>query len=352
WWYEAIVRGLDGYACDPTDENSRYKLDQDKFKRAVKSGKSVQEALNERVCPVCQLFGCGGWKRRFQFRIEDAPTTPLHFRTSDNTNKNWLKRVFGGESQNINNLKVFYGDIAFKFIIRGDDDYIRSQLIMLFNFISKYGGLGAKLQHGFGQIRVLEPESANDDTALKKGLKELGNKIQANEFSEGEKVNTPYSLENFVSLDYDLTPSSLKKFMQNDSHIGNDAKTKENSYIPCAFDLRYKGSGKFGMRKWLEDIKNWEHKEINMLMGVSEKRGEKLTDEDRASSRLCFGMPYKLGNGNYRLRIFGFAPPDILKPNDLKALCEEYMNYVFDKEYKLIYETLGTDIINGKGGTQ
>ena len=106
------------------------------------------------------------------------------------------------------------------------------------------------------------------------------------------------------------------------------------------------------MRKWLEDIKNWEHKEINMLMGVSEKRGEKLTDEDRASSRLCFGMPYKLGNGNYRLRIFGFAPPDILKPNDLKALCEEYMNYVFDKEYKLIYETLGTDIINGKGGTQ
>jgi hypothetical protein len=140
--------------------------------------------------------------------------------------------------------------------------------------------------------------------------------------------------------------------MQKNSHIGNNAKIQEDRYIPCTFDSRYKGSGKFGMRKWLENTKNWKHKDINMLMGVSEKKGGKLTDEDRAASRLCFGMPYKLGNGNYHLRIFGFAPPDILKPNDLKTLCEEYMSHAFGKEYKLIYAILGNDIIKGSGGAQ
>jgi len=69
WWYEALIRGLGGTACDPTDENSRCKLDQGKFEKAVKRGKSVQETLNEQICPACQLFGCTGWSRRFRLEI-------------------------------------------------------------------------------------------------------------------------------------------------------------------------------------------------------------------------------------------------------------------------------------------
>jgi len=346
WWYEAIVRGLGGYACDPTSDN-----------RCELTGKEKSdEERKKNMCPACYLFGCGGWKRRFRLDIEDASTTPLHFRTSVNMNKNWLKRIFGGENQNIDNLKVFYGDMmTFKVITRGDDaDYTRSQLIMLFNFISKYGGLGAKLQHGFGQIRILEPKSISDDTAIKNGLKELSNKIQANEFSEGENVNTPYNLDNFVSLDYDLTNNSLKKFMQKNSHIGNNANIQEDRYIPCSFDLRYKGSGNFGMRRWLENTKKkWDHNKINILMGVSEKEGENITDKDRSSSRLCFGMPYNLYNNNYRLRIFGFAPPNILKPKDLKTLCDEYMHHAFlPDQSNLVRVTVGNDIIKGLGGAQ
>lgn len=70
WWYEAIVRGLVGYACDPTNEDSRCKIDQDKFKKSMKSGKTVQEALNKQICPVCQLFGCTGWSRRFKLETD------------------------------------------------------------------------------------------------------------------------------------------------------------------------------------------------------------------------------------------------------------------------------------------
>jgi len=68
WWYEALVRGLGGYACDPTSEK-RCKLDQKKFQKAIKDGKSIQEALDEQICPACQLFGCTGWSRGFRLEI-------------------------------------------------------------------------------------------------------------------------------------------------------------------------------------------------------------------------------------------------------------------------------------------
>ncbi len=357
WWYEAIVRGLGGYACDPTSD--------DKDNRCELSGKEKNdEERKKKMCPACYLFGCGGWKRRFRLHIEEAPITPLHFRTTDDMNKNWLKRIFGGKTQNIDKLNAFYGEITSKFVLEGDDrDYICSQLIMLFDFVSKYGGLCAKLQHGFGQIQLLKLESTNDSTAIKNGLKELSNKIQANEFSEGQKVNTPYNLENFVSLDYDLPSSSLKKFMQKKSHIGNSEKIQENKYIPCAFDLRYKGSGKFGMRQWLKEEKKWSESDDPKQLGQLDKllgpRSQwktggytvKIDEDKRTASRLCFGMPYKLGNGNYRLRIFGFAPSDILNPDDLKTLCEEYMHYVFSRNHNnLVRATLGSEIIKDVGG--
>jgi len=68
WWYEALVRGFGGYACDPTSER-RCELDQKRFKKAIREGKSIQEALDEQICPVCQLFGCTGWSRRFRLEV-------------------------------------------------------------------------------------------------------------------------------------------------------------------------------------------------------------------------------------------------------------------------------------------
>lgn len=68
WWYEALVRGLGGYACDPTSER-RCELDQKRFQKAIREGKSIQEALNEQICPACQLFGCTGWSKRFKLEV-------------------------------------------------------------------------------------------------------------------------------------------------------------------------------------------------------------------------------------------------------------------------------------------
>ena len=49
WWFEVLVRGLSGNACDPSDTKC--------------------EGRNH--CVVCELFGCTGWARKFRFEVLD-----------------------------------------------------------------------------------------------------------------------------------------------------------------------------------------------------------------------------------------------------------------------------------------
>lgn len=51
WWYEALVRGLGGWACDPTADRQR-----------------CPDQEGQR-CTACELFGCTGWQRKFKLQI-------------------------------------------------------------------------------------------------------------------------------------------------------------------------------------------------------------------------------------------------------------------------------------------
>ncbi len=51
WWFEVLVRGLDGKACDPTVDGVRC------------------PDHEGRHCVVCELFGCTGWARKFRLVI-------------------------------------------------------------------------------------------------------------------------------------------------------------------------------------------------------------------------------------------------------------------------------------------
>jgi CRISPR-associated protein Cmr1 len=56
WWFEVLVRGLGGAACDPSAKS-----------------KSCQ---NDEHCVVCELFGCTGWGRKFRFDVLDDNDRP------------------------------------------------------------------------------------------------------------------------------------------------------------------------------------------------------------------------------------------------------------------------------------
>ena len=350
WWYEALVRGLGGYVSDPTaeDPDARSEFDTAAYAQAQRDKRPDAEALAaglKTVCPVSYLFGATGWARLFQLQALDVPTTPLHFRTTVKMNQSWLLSIFGGKSQNISGLKVPYGAWQCQFVLRGHDaDYVCGQLALALRFAAEYGGLGAKLQHGFGQVALALPPAMQSVTVAS-GLAQLAARLHNGEWRvTGPTTDTPFDLRNFVSLTYDLPARALAAFTADRAYlVGSDQKRSETNYLPCAFDLRYKGAGNWGMRRWLEDprgAKRWHHADANQLMGVSKKRGEADSEDDRQAGRLCFGMPHRLANGAYRLRVFGFAPPGLLTPEGLRDLCNEYV--------QLTLQTGPADVVLGK----
>jgi len=363
WWYEALVRGLGGYACDPTSEDSesRCAFDSRAYEKAKSDGCSEQEALNrglKTICPVCYLFGTTGWARLFQLRVKDVPTTPLHFRTSSRTNEEWLRRVFGGESSNIDSIKVPYGTITIQLTFRRPyKEYAIRQIALILRIIAGYGGIGARIQHGFGQIQF--PSELNE-YSFQQALGELRTKLEEGSLrSTGPKIDTPFSLQNLIVLNYQVPSKSLAVFINSGIHVGSREKTQETLYIPCVFDLRYKGKRKFGMRRWLKQ-QGWSEssdpkklEELDRLLGPrSEWKHEGQTlqiDKDmRTAGRVFFSMPYKDGE-SYCLRVFAFWSEDISSrlPNSesLKKLCKDYMRSAFD-DIEPVLEISGQEILN------
>jgi CRISPR type III-B/RAMP module RAMP protein Cmr1 len=64
WWFEVLVRGLGGEACDPTLPEVR----------CPASSKTPSEPGHH--CVVCELFGCTGWARKFRFEVLDKNGEP------------------------------------------------------------------------------------------------------------------------------------------------------------------------------------------------------------------------------------------------------------------------------------
>lgn len=78
WWYEALVRGLGGYACDPIGKTKCELVNDNlaRFHAEFKRTKSVTGSLDASgICPACQLFGCTGCGAKFRLdavKIEQA----------------------------------------------------------------------------------------------------------------------------------------------------------------------------------------------------------------------------------------------------------------------------------------
>lgn len=367
WWYESIVRGQDGCVGDPTSKKpeERFEFDSKAYQQALLEGHSKIEALPEglkTLGAVEYLFGATGWARLFRLRSLNAPRVPLHFRTPHGPNKNWLGRIFQGDESrdhSIDNLKVVYGDITFEVSFRGhDEQYVQTQLEFLFSFIESYGGLGAKLQHGFGQISNLQLPDVASATIIDDGMKALKAKLDSTLLrSSDDTANTPYSLKHFFHQTYRLSNSVVYQFKKTSAHFGSSDKKGEDAYLPCAFDLRSKSDGNLGFRRWLKEEKGWEEsdsppplKRLDELMGPRSQwedpkgKPQTISDELRTASRVNFGMPIQVEDEEgYEVAIFGFSPADIIMVEDICELCEEYMKDTLNAT--LQEQILGKDLI-------
>lgn len=137
WWYEALVRGLGGYACDPTSDD----------RCPEKDGKH---------CAACELFGCTGRARKFRLSIEGEgksvlldgsdvllPSGRVHqTKTGDSRAGGWflLKDSYIGSIQ------------ARLELLREvtDQEWIRLKVAM--ELINRYAALAAKVSSGYGVV--------------------------------------------------------------------------------------------------------------------------------------------------------------------------------------------------------
>ncbi|MDI6716587.1 MAG: type III-B CRISPR module RAMP protein Cmr1 [Actinomycetota bacterium] len=132
WWYEAIVRGLGGYACDPSEHNE----------------------ANEKRCEVSKFYGRNGQRRQFRLLLYPnkpskifegqilIPSGRVHQNRNGNTRAGgWY--VGGG----------FFGNVEARIVRLGPEEYDTAWILPL-KLIHYWGALGAKTQNGYGVIQV------------------------------------------------------------------------------------------------------------------------------------------------------------------------------------------------------
>ncbi|MDM7938850.1 MAG: type III-B CRISPR module RAMP protein Cmr1, partial [Methanothrix sp.] len=142
WWYEAIVRGLGGSACDPSNTKCSFNAKDYRESSAVDERQRLRDAG---LCDVCQVFGATGWRRRFRLDVVDS-TKPiwtqenrmLNIRPPDR-NRGWF--LPPGRM----------GALILNF--SGDGKTLRL-LGALVLFLEKWGNLGAKPQLGYGVFKI------------------------------------------------------------------------------------------------------------------------------------------------------------------------------------------------------
>ncbi|HDN83662.1 MAG TPA: type III-B CRISPR module RAMP protein Cmr1 [Candidatus Altiarchaeales archaeon] len=151
WWYEALIRGLGGRACDPTSD-SKCNLDQKKFKKAIREGKSIQNTLSELICPACQLFGCTGWSRKFILHVDSLNKSfaPFIIARPSGSKKPYFLGYYDSSGKAYGRNGGLLGEYKLMFYSKED----KLELIKLLLKIAAKWGWGAGVQKGFGMVYI------------------------------------------------------------------------------------------------------------------------------------------------------------------------------------------------------
>lgn len=130
WWFEVVVRGLSGAACDPSFEDrgnpNGSRCPERSVKRATNAGHH---------CVVCELFGCTGWSRKFRFQVLDKNGKPFRsgIKADDTFNLRFvpLRPVRAEEWELLDvtlRLIAHYGSLGGKTVLKPSDESGRGHL--------------------------------------------------------------------------------------------------------------------------------------------------------------------------------------------------------------------------------
>ncbi len=318
WWYEALIRGLGGSACDPTSDN----------RCPDKDGNH---------CDACELFGCTGWSRKFRLEVKFNTTIPeVWIGTREKRKDKYSKRNVGGFMSD--------GSIILTFIpLRDISQNEWALLNKTLQIMANYGALGAKTSQGCGVIEIKENNLPyNDENPKKSELKGKGDKVKspnlANFFFYKFHIKFKDEISNLIDKKVFWTHTSdhygFRDYWGNWKKLWNDYHL-----LPIAFHIRD------GIRH-LEGNKNERH----TIFGIGGNYAH--------GSKVFVSHGYKIDENDEKtveIRIWGYDTKDKIK-NDIKDQLENCLkeklfskreNNEFLESCSLIEEKTGKEILEG-----
>ncbi|MFA5150596.1 MAG: type III-B CRISPR module RAMP protein Cmr1 [Candidatus Omnitrophota bacterium] len=157
WWYEVVLRGLDVFACDPTSAEQR-------CPNEITIGNQKQNQW----CNACDLFGMTGRQRKFKINIirgnpvyqpkEIGDDERINIKPSNPPrDTGWYLRA--GRISSKKGLSFTITSLA--------TPEPTQKVKVLLCLLSKWAGIGARQQHGYGIFEILdennEPISITND---------------------------------------------------------------------------------------------------------------------------------------------------------------------------------------------
>ena len=298
WWYEALIRGLGGNACDPTSDN----------RCPDKDGNH---------CDACELFGCTGWARKFRLEVEFNTTIPevwVGTRRKRKRGYNYLKRNVAGFMAD--------GAIVLEFIpLRKISSKEWALLNKTLEIIANYGGLGAKISQGNGVIEIVENNLPYGDRKPESAiLKKEGNTIKSPNLNDFFFYKFHIKFKEDIS---NLIDNEVFWTHQSDHYgfIDNWENWKKlwNDYhlLPISFHIR-------NAIRHLENDKNKRHK---------------VFGESGNGSRVFVSHGYKIDEKIVEVRIWGYGAANNIKDEVKNQLENQLKKKLFSKEDKGLLES-------------
>ena len=162
WWYEAVVRALGGWACDPTQHTCL--LDRQRF-REMQAAPRHQRLRAAGLCDVCRDFGATGWRRAFDLiappTMRPARNVPRQIQARDpacgDRRPRWYLPGPGHQGTLVLHLRP-----------RGSEAHAPlERLALVLHIVARHAALGAKTGLGYGRFRLESPPPPDAPAVLR-----------------------------------------------------------------------------------------------------------------------------------------------------------------------------------------
>lgn len=298
WWYEALLRGLGQYACDPAQEGA---CTYEKDKR------------HSPICLACQVFGCTGFSRRFRLMLEGGGDAgqPKEVR---------LKHPGSSNHRGWRIPPNLTPQVKLTFLPLGSSglgEFEKGALFFTLRFIEHYGALGAKTSHGQGIIKITDWDGFANHPSLDRWKDELENRRPTNKSENPPAPDTSDFVGATITLNTEATAKA--RWWKDIPLSGLDSfgLNEKSTWLPSAPAVRAR------LRGWLRDQANFPtfsgslRSDRHRLMGTIQKPPK--------GSDIFVTHLYR-DSEQWLMRIFGFIP------RNGSAVDEAMRNLLTDKK--------------------